>query len=132
MAEEDVVARSDALDARIADAAGMNKRMADLMAASRRNSMLIKILAASVAFDVLLSAAVIYQEVVLGGVTTRLDATVTVQRQRALCPLYQVFLDSRNARSRAASPDPAKYDAAYRVIQDGYDILKCSEFIKTP
>jgi hypothetical protein len=53
----------------------------------------------------------------------------TTQRQKALCPLYQVFLDSKSPEGRAAAPDPLKYDHAFKVIQEGYDALECSDFI---
>jgi len=126
----DPIARSDALDARIAEATGTADQIAHLMRASRRNRWLINVLAVSVAFDIALSAAVIYQQIRVDGITHRLDATVTTQRQKALCPLYQVFLDSRSARARSASPDPAKYDHAYEVIGDGYRVLDCAAVLE--
>lgn len=64
----------------------------------------------------------------IDGVTQRLDATQTQQRRRALCPLYQIFLDSKSAAGRAAAPDPEKYDHAFDVIQKGYDVLDCASF----
>ncbi len=64
----------------------------------------------------------------IDGVTQRLDATQTAQRQRALCPLYQIFLDSKSPEGRAAAPDPEKYDHAFDVIQKGYDVLDCASF----
>lgn len=61
--------------------------------------------------------------------TARLDYQQTVQRQKALCPLYQVFLDSKSAAGRKAAPDPQKYDHAFVVIKQGYDALDCSKYI---
>lgn len=61
--------------------------------------------------------------------TQRLDTAQTVQRQKALCPLYQIFLDSKSPQGRKAAPDPKKYDHAFVVIQQGYDVLQCDRFI---
>jgi hypothetical protein len=59
----------------------------------------------------------------------RLDVAQTVQRQKALCPLYQIFLDSRSDAARKAAPDPQAYDHAFTVIESGYSVLGCSAFI---
>lgn len=64
--------------------------------------------------------------------TDRLNTSQTVTRQQALCPLYQIFLDSRTPAGRAAAPDKAKYDHAFEVIQKGYDVLGCASFIAQP
>jgi hypothetical protein len=66
----------------------------------------------------------------IDALTHRLDADNTVQRRRALCPLYGVFKDSKSARGRAAAPDPAKYDHAFEVIDEGYKVLGCDKFLK--
>ena len=66
----------------------------------------------------------------IGRITDRLNTQVTVQRQKALCPLYTIFLQSKSKQARDASPDPKKYDAAFKVIQEGFDALRCSEFIE--
>lgn len=60
--------------------------------------------------------------------TKRLNVAQTTQRQKALCPLYQIFLDSKSPRGRKAAPDPEKYDHAFEVIEDGYQVLNCAEF----
>lgn len=65
----------------------------------------------------------------IDALTQRLDTAQTTQRQKALCPLYQIFLDSKSAAGRAAAPDPKKYDHAFVVIQQGYDALECSQYI---
>lgn len=66
---------------------------------------------------------------VLNHVTEQIQRGQTVGRQRALCPLYRLFLDSKNDRARSANPKgPEAYDEAFAVIQDGYDALKCDEF----
>ena len=65
----------------------------------------------------------------IDALTQRLDTAQTVQRQKALCPLYQIFLDSKSAAGRAAAPDPAKYDHAFVVIADGYKALECDQYI---
>lgn len=54
----------------------------------------------------------------------------TEQRKRALCPLYGIFLDSKSEQGRKAAPDPAKYDHAFEVIEDGYRVLGCDKFLQ--
>jgi hypothetical protein len=66
----------------------------------------------------------------IDALTQRLDLAQTVQRQKALCPLYQIFLDSKSAAGRKAAPDPEKYDHAFVVISDGYRVLDCDQYIK--
>lgn len=60
--------------------------------------------------------------------TNRLDAGVTTSRQKALCPLYEVFLASDTKEAREAAPDKVKYDRAYVVIRSGYEALGCNKF----
>lgn len=103
---------------------------------ARTNRQLIIAVIVSVILDVVLSVflglAVIqvkHNERQISALTNRLDTSQTVQRQKALCPLYQLFLDSRSAAARAAAPDPVKYDHSFQVIQDGYDVLRCNDFI---
>jgi len=43
-----------------------------------------------------------------------------------LCPLYGLFLASFDPTSAAARKDPAKYEASFRVIRTGYQVLGCS------
>lgn len=103
---------------------------------ARTNRILIVVTIASVMIDLVLT-------VVLGiigvgmqhntdridALTQRLDNSQTVQRQKALCPLYQIFLDSKSAAGRKAAPDPKKYDHAFVVIADGYKALQCDQYI---
>lgn len=103
---------------------------------ARTNRILIVVTIASVMIDLVLT-------VVLGiigvgmqhntdridALTQRLDNSQTVQRQKALCPLYQIFLDSKSEAGRKAAPDPKKYDHAFVVIADGYKALQCDQYI---
>jgi hypothetical protein len=103
---------------------------------ARFNRMLITVTAASVLIDLIIT--VVLTMVGIGWqhntdridqLTQRLDEAQTVQRQKALCPLYQVFLDSKSPQGRAAAPDPNKYDHAFVVIKEGYDALECDHYI---
>lgn len=111
------------------------KKYTTLAVASRRNrAMIWGLLAGGVMVAVL--AVVLAFSVVglrsntdrIDAITTRLDTTNTEQRRRALCPLYQVFLDSESEQGRKAAPDPEKYDHAFDVIRKGYDVLECASF----
>lgn len=103
---------------------------------ARTNRMLILVTIFSVLIDFALSIAMIFVMIAMqhntdriDALTQRLDTAQTVQRQKALCPLYQIFLDSKSAAGRAAAPDPEKYDHAFVVIKQGYDALECDQYI---
>jgi hypothetical protein len=103
---------------------------------ARTNRLLIVATAASVAIELVITIVLILVGVSMqhntnriDTLTQRLDNAQTVQRQKALCPLYQIFLDSKSPQGRKAAPDPEKYDHAFVVIADGYDALQCDQFI---
>lgn len=112
------------------------RQFVNLAKRAQMNRRLITVTIFSLVLDVILSiflALGIYQirsnEDDITALTHRIDLSQTVQRQKALCPLYQLFLDMKSEAGRAAAPDPLKYDHSFRVIQDGYDALTCSAFI---
>lgn len=103
---------------------------------ARTNRILIVATIASVAID--LAITVVLGIIGIGmqhntdridALTQRLNDSQTVQRQKALCPLYQIFLDSQSAAGRKAAPDPKKYDHAFVVIRQGYEALQCDQYI---
>lgn len=117
-------------------AEGSGQQFVSLAKRARTNRMLIVVTIASVAIDLVLTAvlAVIgvgmqHNTDRIDALTQRLDDSQTVQRQKALCPLYQIFLDSKSAAGRAAAVDPKKYDHAFVVIQQGYEALQCDQYI---
>lgn len=112
----------------LADKSGT--QFTSLAKTARRNRMMIQALGVSLVLDVMLTVVMAVFGVQLTSLTDRLDTTQTTQRQRALCPLYGVFLDSKSDAGRKAAPDPDKYDHAFEVIADGYRVLGCAEFLK--
>jgi len=103
---------------------------------ARTNRMLIVATIVSVSIDLIITIVLALVGVNMqhntdriDALTQRLDEAQTVQRQKALCPLYQIFLDSKSSQGRKAAPDPQKYDHAFVVIKDGYKILNCDQFI---
>ncbi len=62
----------------------------------------------------------------IDALTHRLDVSQTSTRQKVLCPLYQLLKDTGSPQARAAAPDKKVYDHNYKVINDGYNELKCS------
>src|SRR5882762_10052531 len=103
---------------------------------ARTNRILITVTIVSVAIDLaitvvlaLIGTGMQHNTDRIDSLTQRLDTAQTVQRQKALCPLYQIFLDSKSPQGRAAAPDPKKYDHAFVVIADGYKALQCDQFI---
>lgn len=109
--------------------AAKDSRIVDLSKRARSNRRLIWVTIGSLILDVALTAAITIGGLQISSLTHRLDVSQTETRQRALCPLYQVFLDSKSKAGRDAAPDPKKYDKAFEVIQDGYDALNCNDFI---
>lgn len=64
----------------------------------------------------------------IDALTHRLDVAQTETRRGAFCPLYEIFLSSRSPQARKAAEDPKAYDRAFKVIEDGYQALRCPEF----
>lgn len=63
----------------------------------------------------------------LDKLTQRLDYSQTVTRKQVLCPLYQVFLDSKSEQGRAAYPKgPAEYDRLFATLERSYKVLHCT------
>ena len=107
----------------------------DLATATRRNRRLIWLVAAGSTLDVLLTVAMAFAGAGIADnnervdkVTARLDDTQTVQRAKALCPLYRVFLDSERFTPPNQSPEQAASRvAAFRTIREGYAVLHCEK-----
>jgi hypothetical protein len=137
-ADPDRLTRLSELAAEIIDeldhlANDSGEQFVSLARRARTNRRLITAIIVSVALDVILSVFLALVTAQVVNLTDRLDTAQTIQRQKALCPLYQLFLDSQSAKGRAAAPDPVKYDHSFVVIKDGYNALGCSDFIaKSP
>jgi hypothetical protein len=106
---------------------------------ARANRRAIIALGISLFLDIVLTFVTVFawvqvsnNEHKISDLTARLDYSQTVQRQKALCPLYQLLLDSKSTASRNASPDPKAYDHAFDVIGQGYAALDCSAYITDP
>lgn len=113
--------------------------LVDLGATAKTNRRLIWIVSVSLTFNLILTAlvgiglfGVHNNSDRLDAVTTRLNTSQTVGRQKALCPLYTLFLNGKNDTARKNYPQGVKaYDAAFKVIQDGYNALECQDFTGT-
>jgi alpha-glucuronidase len=112
-------------------AAESGVQFVSLAKTARHNRIMIWGVVAGGILDILLTIALGLFGFQLSSLTDQLNTTQTTQRQRALCPLYGVFLDSKSAAGRKAAPDPDKYDHAFEVIADGYRVLGCAEFLKS-
>jgi hypothetical protein len=115
----------------------MGQQIVRLSLVAAKNRRIIWILACSLAFDIALTIAmgVGYVDVQhnarnIGAVADRLTVAQTVDKQKALCPLWQLFLDSRSPRARDANPQgPEAYDKAFAIIESGYAALRCREIV---
>lgn len=121
-AAEDLTARMDAIrEGADASTAGLAKEV-------KRDRRVTRVLVGIVASVLVVAAAV---GVALNGMyenTSRLDASATVNRQKALCPLYELLLASNTKMSRERAEDKDLYDRSFKVISDGYAALQCREF----
>lgn len=104
---------------------------------ARKNRILIWALMGSLALDVVITVILVLVGVGQMENTDRIDRLATqtsevqtAQRQRALCPLYGIFRDSKSEEGRKRAPDPEKYDHAFEVIEDGYQFLGCDDYLK--
>ncbi len=102
---------------------------------ARSNRRLILAIIAGFTLDVILTVAMAFGLLAvtanaerIDSLTQRLDLSQTETRQWALCPLYQVFLDMKSPQGRERAVDPEKYDRAFEVIEDGYQVLDCGAF----
>lgn len=62
------------------------------------------------------------------GVTDNLKSVQTVQRQKALCPLYELLIATDTDQNRSQARDKEAYDHAFKVIKGGYRALNCASF----
>jgi hypothetical protein len=66
----------------------------------------------------------------IDAVTQRLDDAQTTQRAKALCPLYQVFLDfERFPPPNQSAEQIAARVQAYKTIHASYDVLGCKDLL---
>lgn len=114
------------------------KQFVNLAQRARANRRAIWLLGLSFLLDLGLTGFMVFGQVQISSnengishLTDRLNTAQTTQRQKALCPLYQLLLDSKSDAGRAAAPDKKAYDHAFTVIQTGYDALDCSAFISS-
>jgi ferric-dicitrate binding protein FerR (iron transport regulator) len=127
-----IVELTDAAEALVGQMSALNgvagDQLVNLAKRSRTTRRMIFAVAISLALDVILSLGLLFAVTSVQHVSDRLDTQQTTSRQKALCPLYQLFLDSQSAAGRAAAPDPVKYDQSFKVIREGYTALECDTF----
>lgn len=111
------------------------EQLVSLADRARSNRRLIVGLAVSVAFDILLSVILLgfgfalhNSNDAIDTLTDRLNTAQTTQRQKALCPLYTLFLAADTPAARAAAKDKAVFDHSFVVVRQGYDALECAQF----
>ncbi|AZM51751.1 hypothetical protein DMA15_03460 [Streptomyces sp. WAC 01529] len=111
------------------------RQFTSLTKRSQQNRRMILVVVAGFLLDVALTAAMAVgllqvnnNTARIDALTQRLDMAQTTQRQKALCPLYQVLIDLKSPQGRERAPDPEKYDHAFEVMTEGYQVLNCAEF----
>jgi hypothetical protein len=107
---------------------GLNRKV-------RRSQKMMALIAVSLLANLILTVAVAFtvhstventQQV--DAVTQRLDHQQNVTRKQVLCPLYQIFVDSKSDQGRKAYPQgPKEYDRVFKVIEKAYDTIQCAD-----
>jgi cell division protein FtsB len=105
---------------------GTGREVSGLKIKVRRNQRVMAVVIASFLLDVVLTAVLAVTIHDVDKLTSRLEYSQKVQRARVLCPLYKIFVDSRNDQARATYPaGPAEYDRVFNIITDSYKTLNC-------
>lgn len=94
-------------------------------AQSRRMRRFMVGLVISVAFDIALSAGLVFQGVRLSDVQGRIAAVQEITSDQVLCPLYGLIVSGYHPELRAVGPQRDEYIHDYKVILDGYAALHC-------
>lgn len=111
----------------------LNKTLGDVSKAGEQNKKRIRLTAAAVVVDILLTVAVGWlwsdQHKVNREIQSGTDQALAVQAHIVgiLCPLYRLFLDSYDPKVRNAMPPTGQqhYDRQYGIIEGGYHDLGC-------
>lgn len=148
-AQQDVLSRATeklaknvaALNSSVAEAITVKNDLSAVIADSKRSRKYIFGLAASFALDLALTIAMAFafaglssNSARLDTVTQRLDAEQRVQKDKALCPLYQLFKDTTEPAILAAAEatpgeDSEKLKRAFKQIDDSYNALNCQALV---
>lgn len=95
----------------------------------KRNTRMTWVVGLSLLADVVITLVLGFTVNRVDNVTDRLNYSQNVTRQKVLCPLYQIFIDSKSPEGRARYPEgPAAYDKVFATLQESYDTIKCAEF----
>lgn len=111
-------------------AGSSGKQFISLARTAKINRRLIWVAIVSVVIQLGIILTLVFVVIGVDRNNDRLDAVTTEQRKRALCPLYGVFVDSQSPEGRKNAPDKEKYDHAFEVINEGYAVLKCDQYLK--
>jgi len=73
----------------------------------------------------------------IDSLTQQLQQEQTIQKVKALCPLYQLFINVDSPKARdfsrqqviAQGGDPSIVDKEWTVIYDSYNSLSCKDFV---
>lgn len=123
--------RSDA-DALTTAVNSLNVTAQQITRRTRRSETVILALVVSFILDIALTTFVVIGLNRLDSTTTAVQATQAnglVVRQKVLCPLYQLFLNSYSVKVRDSPTlnprGPAWYDNAYATLRSGNQLLNC-------
>ncbi len=138
---EKLASQIEELNASVDKATEVKQAIEDLSAQGTRNRRLIIALALSFALDLLLTIAMAFSFTGLAAsndkldvLTQRLNQEQKVQKDEALCPMFQIFQDATEPAIRAASENVPGYDKekilkSFDTIHKVYDALNCKALL---
>jgi hypothetical protein len=128
-AAEELAAAIQRLDESVRHANDVRSELDDLVRRSQKNRLLIRAVGAALAIEVALLGAMTFFGVQTRINANRIDNIVKIQHDSALCPLYQIFIQSdtpqNRARAEAQGQDMALRDRQFVIIRESYAALKC-------
>lgn len=113
---------------------GTGKSVESLNTKMRRNKHIMWVVIASLIVDIAITVGLTLtvnntqqNSERIDKITQRLDYNANVQRKKVLCPLYEIFVNSRSEAGKAQYPQgPEAYDKTFDSIQGQYDALNCT------
>lgn len=111
-------------------------KLMDLYRRARVNRRLIYMIIVGFVLDIsltiglsIVTAATVHNATATHRIANEVKTAETVDRQKALCPLYQIFLASDTPQARKAQPDPKRYDESFKVIRNSFNALDCPTYL---
>lgn len=112
----------------------LSKDVRGLTARSRQNRIAILFIIAGFLLDIVLTVVVVVLAHETSETSDRVAVQQTILRDKATCPVWQLFLKANTPQSQAAAvargEDLEVRNRAFKIIQESYDELRCAETVR--